>query len=357
MSIRVGYRAMIIDNDTWSSRLAQFLYKPEYNNKIIQSVSFLDSLHDALIHAEQQDFIYIDPFAFNMTDAVRFIVEVQARYPVKAFTLYRSGRKWQERGRELEGIAMPTVRLRTMLALDKDSMENANFGQLVRDNLMSMDREFQSLLQRSTFTTDMGGTRSGVWGAQDFGGPRPVQPAYDPGYAPILPSPTGYGVTQQQLRDLADMVAMQIGRPMASTSTHPLLQSPEISQLTQQVASTREQQTTMREQIGQIQSALGPLQQAVNNAQGQITAMQGTHTKQQETVTAVQRDQREHSRQVGNVEQRVRELEARLARADQQNGELRKGLRVAQWLAIGLSAGLMVIILVVISILLAHNHF
>src|SRR6185437_6472586 len=139
VATRVGYRALIVDDERPAYQLSQFLLRPDLNGKVIQSFFISDNLSAAYGPAENSDFIYIDPFSFGLAEAIRFIAEVQTRSPVKAFTLFRSGRQWQERQRDLEGLALLPARLRTMLTLDKDVMGDPAFAQVVRNNIASME--------------------------------------------------------------------------------------------------------------------------------------------------------------------------------------------------------------------------
>ena len=343
MSTRVGYRALIIDAEIWAFRLSQFLTRPEINNKIIQSVSFLDSLNDAHYYAEQADFIYLDPFAFSVADSIRFIVETLQRSPAKAFTFYRSGRQWQERGRDLDGLPMSAARLRTMLFLDKDLMGDATFGQQVRNNIMSMEREFLAELQRSGLHTDPM-SRSGAWNLNDFAAPRQVPPFEYPQPAPFSPPITmtyGSGMTPQQIRDLADTVANLIGR-QPTNPTHPLtplLPAPDFSALQSQITALAAQMTQVREQqMPQVSQALGQIQGAVATLQTHEQANQQGLAKQTEALAAAARDQREAVRQMTGLEQRLRDAESRQTKSEQTLNEVRVAQQAVRYLSLTLSA-------------------
>lgn len=379
MSTRVGYRALIIDREPWAYRLSQFLGSPEYSNKIISTVSTVETLNDAHYLVEQHDFLYLDPFAFGLADAVRFIADVFARSPVKVFTLYRSGRQWQDRARDLESMALTPGKLRTMLFLDKDLMHDASFGQMVRNNILSMERELLSELQRSGLNADPG--LRGGWAGGDAGQTRifpesgmgrggldfsasrvgPMSSPFDLGQPYVtgpLPAHTYSGLPPQQLRELGDYVATVLGRP-APTPTHPIapmLPSPDYSQWAQQTATLKEQLTTAREQIGQLQQGLGPIQQNLAATQQSMTELRQGQAKLQETLVGMQRDQRDSARLSSNIEQRLRELEGRQTKADQQTADLRRTLRMTQIIAFSLSGLLALAAGVVLIVLIVGGH-
>lgn len=346
MAIRVGYRALIVDDERPAYQLAQFLMRPDLNGKVIQSFFISDKLNEAYIQAEQSDFIYIDPFSFGLAEAVNFIAEVQAHWPVKAFTLLRSGRQWQNRQRDIEGLALTPARLRTMLALDKDMMGDAAFAQAVRNNIASMEREFQQELQRTGFDparsglvdpgvprvgmTDPQLPRAGTWyTVPDYAAPPPYRPlpSMDYGGAP------GYGVgnlgqlTPAQLQAMIEQAVAAAARP-SPTPTHPvgappgtpLLPAPETAQW-QQIAP-------------QLQQNVTTLQQNMSTLQSAVAALQGTQTRVQEQVTATGRELRDYSRTTSSIEQRVRDTETRLPRLDEQQARLQKNQRLALILAI-----------------------
>lgn len=359
MSTRVGYRALIIDHETAAFRLAQFLTRPEYNNKIIQSVAFLETLNDGFYHVEQHDFLYIDPFAFNVSEALRFLAEVQARYPVKAVTLFRSGRLWQERLRDLEQMGIAPARLRTMLFLDKDLMVDAAFGQRARDNIMSMEREFLQELQRSGLGNDplsaarfgglgndpLNATRSGVWSgspwpAADFG------PALRPAAAYDGPGASYSLAANPSLRDIVDAVVAALGR-QSPNPTHPLTATPllaapqEWSQAQQQITGVREQVALVQQQLAQVQRDLPALQQGGASAQQQIVAAQGNLSKAQEQLTAVANAQRDAARQLSALDGRLRDSETRQGRLEQhltQTAAAQRGTQTALWVSSGILA-------------------
>jgi hypothetical protein len=334
VATRVGYRALIVDDERPAYQLAQFLMRPDLNGKVIQSFFISDKLSEAYAQAEQSDFIYIDPFSFGLAESVRFIAEVQAHWPVKAFTLFRSGRQWQERQRDIEGLALTPARLRTMLALDKDVMGDAAFAQAVRNNIASMEREFQQELQRTGFDparsglVDPGVPRVGAWyTVPDYPSPptpyRPIPGVEYGGYGGANLGP----MTPAQLQAMIEQAVAAIVRP-APNPTHPLgapagtplLPAPEAAQW-QQIAP-------------QVQQNVAALQQNVSTLQSAVAAVQSAQTRTQEQVTATGRELRDYSRATSGLEQRVRDIETRLPRLDEQGARLQNRQRIALILAI-----------------------
>lgn len=328
VSARVGYRALIVDNEIPASRLAQLLLRPDLNNRVIQTFGTAETLTDAYYQAEGSDFIYIDPFYFGLPEAIRFISEVQAHWPVKAFTLFRSGRKWNERQRDIDGLALPPAKLRTMLVLDKDTMGDAAFAQTVHDNIASMEREFQAELQRTGFAPD-GFSRSNTYYPNDYGMYRP-QTGVDVGVTSVAGyiGPGNLGTSQiQQIVDSAINAAL--GR--SGTQTHPHGVDPGQWQL--------------------VQQALPQVSQATSN----ITAIQTALGKQQEQLTALQREQRDTLRTANNVDQRVRDAETRLSKIDQEQKALKATARNLLYglIGSGVFSGVL-LVLVLIMLLVGH---
>ncbi|HKD75673.1 MAG TPA: hypothetical protein VKB76_09270, partial [Ktedonobacterales bacterium] len=253
MTGRVGYRALIVDNEGPAFKLSQFLWRPELNNKVIQTVSMSDLLGDAYSQAEQSEFIYIDPFYFGLAEAMRFVAEVQSRLPVKAITLFRSGRQWQEHLRELDSLAIPQAKLRMFLFLDKDQMGDASFGQQVRHNIQSMEGEYQRELQRHGLPPmETLGTRSNVY---DF-----MSAQRDASFTASGVS----GLPQGQIREIIEGVAAVMGR-QSPTQTHamttPLLPSPlgmtslDALNLPQVVPQLKQDLTAAQQQINTLQQS------------------------------------------------------------------------------------------------------
>ena len=332
MATRVGYRALIVDEERPAYQLGQFLMRPELNGRVIQGFVINDKLSDAFSQAEQSDFIFIDPFTFGLAESIRFIAEVQTRLPGKAFTLFRSNRQWQERQRDIEGLSLSPARLRTMLYLDKDAMGDAAFAQAIRNNIGSMEREFQQELQRSGFVdptragfTDPGVPRVGTWyGAPDYNA-SPRQPGF---YDPAATSLSGIHLNQlngpaqlQAVIDAAVAAALRQAPTPSRTNTTPLLPPASDQAQWQQV-------------VPQLQQNAAAMQQNVNGLQQSITALQGAQTKLQDQSAAVQRDQRDFRTAISSTEQRMHDIEARLHTAEQDNAHLRASQRLLQILLI-----------------------
>lgn len=333
MAARVGYRALIVDSDVLSHRLSQFLLRPELNNRIIQGIAFADTLSDAYYQAEQADFIYIDPFYFGLPESIRFIAEVQSHWPVKSFTLFRSSHTWQERQRDLDNMVIGPAKLRTMLSLDKDTMGDATFSQMVRNNIASMEREIQQELQRSGFSQESIASRSGVYGPADYPPGYRQQGVLDIGIAGVNLGPNA---SQAQLQQIVEAVVGALTRQPV-TQTHPLmtmLPSPEIAQWGQ---------------------AIPQLQQAVPQLQQTVLTLQQTLTKTQEQLTALQREQRDLVRATSGADQRVHDVETRQTKLEQLSASLTSSQRMSQIFAIiALVLGLLALIAVPVVLLSRH---
>lgn len=331
MATRVGYRALIVDDERPAYQLAQFLMRPDLNGKVIQSFFISDKLNDAYTQAETCDFIYIDPFTFGMAESIRFVAEVQSRWPVKAFTLVRSNRQWQERQRDIEGLALPPAKLRTMLFLDKDTLADPAFAQAIRNNLASMEREFQQELQRSGFSdparsgfSDLGVPRVGTWfTAPEYAATgRPANPyESNPGIGNLGGLPYNPMSNAAQLQAIIDAaVAAALRQPMLGqprTPTTPLL--PPASDTAQ---------------MAQLQQSVNTVQQQLSGMQQNIATLQGAQGKLQEQSLALQRDQRDFRTAISSADQRVHDLEARVHTSEQENARLRSSQRTLQILLI-----------------------
>ncbi len=324
MATRVGYRALIVDDERPAHQLLQFLTRQDLNNRLIQSFYISDKLGDAYNQIEQSDFIYIDPFAFGLAEAIRFIAEVQSHSPVKAFTLFRSGRQWQERQRDIEGLALAPARLRTMLVLDKDLLNEPAFALTVRNNIGSMEREFQQELQRTGFDparsgfTDPGVPHVGSWYAVPEYPATTRQPAYyDPGATSLAGVNPNLMANPAQMQAYIDAAVAATLRQQTRTATTPLLPPAMEAQQWQQLAP-------------QLQQNLGTMQANLTTLQQGFAALQGAQTKLQEQVVAAQRDQRDFRGIVAGTEQRTHDLETRFHVLEQEHTQLRAGQRLTQ---------------------------
>lgn len=336
MTSRVGYRALIVDNDVYAFRLSQFIMRPELNNRIIDTYSTSDLLSDAYFKAEQSDFIYIDPFYFGLAEAMRFITEVQSRSPVKAFTLFRSGHQWQEHLRELDTLAVPPARLRVMLSLDKDLMGDALFAQQVRNNIQSMERELQQEQQRHGYTPpdtsaarggniyDLGAYRDGGFGASGVG----------VAYNQIPPG---------QIREIMEGVAALM-RQQSVSPTHPLLTGPALppgfdaltlQQMKQDVATAQTQIKTIGENHGKLQEAM---------------------TKQQDQITASQARLRDYNQTFDGLNGRVQNIESWQIRSEAGNKKLADQMRFLQFVLLSMGIVLAILLVTVLFLLLTGHH-
>ncbi len=348
MSTRVGYRAIIIDAEEPAFRLSQYLTRPQFNNRVIQSVSFLDSLADAPYYAEQNDFFYIDPFNFTLPDTARFIADILQRSPVKAFTFYRSGQRWQESLRFLDGLALPVARLRTMLSLDKDLLTDAaNFGAQVRNNIASMEREFLEALQHSGLNNDPL-ARSGLWSASESRIPTSLD--YGSGYVGVPMIFGGPGMNpNQNLRDLREYIIETVASMYSRPATHGLLSSPN------DLMGLQQQTTQNHEQLAQLQLSMATVQQTISTISTNLATEQQATKTLQEQFTAIQREQGQISRQVNNIEQRVHETEGFQSKDSIVIAKLRDEVRIGRIVSIVLASVLALTdIVVLIGIFFGH---
>ena len=333
MATRVGYRALIVDDERPAYQLSQFLMRPELNGRVIQGFVINDKLNDAYSQAEQCDFIFIDPFTFGLAESIRFIAEVLSRWPVKAFTLFRSSRQWQERQRDIEGLALTPARLRTMLYLDKDAMGDASFTQAIRNNIASMEREFQQELQRLGFPdparagfVDPGVPHVGTWHPASEYNPNARTGGYFDAAATSMAG--GYNINQlnnpaqlQAIIDAAVAAALRQSPAQSHTNTTPLLPPPSDQGQWQQI-------------VPQLQQNGALMQQNIANLQQSVATLQGAHAKLNEQSVAVQRDQRDFRTAISSAEQRLHDIEARLHGAEQDSTHLRASQRLMQILLI-----------------------
>jgi hypothetical protein len=340
MTGRVGYRALILDNEGPAFRLSQFLLRPEVNNKVIQSVGMSDVLGgDAYAQAEQCEFIYIDPLYFGLAEAIRFIVEVQSRSPVKAFTLFRSGRQWQEHLRELDSLAIPPAKLRRMLVIDKDQMGDTSFMQQVRHNIQSMEGEYQREWQtHGTPMMETLGSRSGLFDTQR-----------DIAFA--ASGVGGLGVPQWQIQQIIEGVANVMNRqsPMQTHSmTTPLLTAP--------LAMTQLDALNLPQVVPQLKQDLTAVQQQINTLQQGATKAQDDMVRLQDQVTGAQRGQRDLNRQHELDSGRIQNVESWQTRNDLTLKKMTAQLRTMRIALIGMGVALGLLLIAVLFMLLTGHH-
>jgi hypothetical protein len=329
MATYLGYQALIVDQDYFASKLGSYLMSPDQNSRMIRGWSFASSLANAFTLADACEFIYIDPFAYGLHESMRFINEVLAHSAVKAFTLFRSSRQWQEHQREIDGLLFAPPNLRTMLYLDKDQMTNepGAFAQRVRDNVLSMEREYQ---QARTRWGDPG-ARSGIWGSsspnETARSPLPgseyaVQQPFSGG---IMPTSLPYAWELRQM--INDAVATAMAR-QSLTQTTPLLPAPGDSL--------------------QWQGVIPQMQQIVTNLQNDLGKLRDQQTAQQ----------RESARTLGNLEQRIQEAESRLNKNDQFHNVVnqRQNTQNTWLLALSLTSGVLFVIAIVLVIVVLQLH-
>jgi hypothetical protein len=296
VATRPGYRALIVDDERFATQFTHLLLRAASTEISIQGYFIASSLTTAAAQVEQSDLIFIDPFTFGLTDAVRFIADVQTRWPAKAVALVRSERRWQERQRDLEGLALSPLRLRTLPWIDRDIVSEAAFVQATRTTLASMVREVQqagfdpsrSGLNdlRATPGAFEGGLRPGTW----FTGPD------YPTLRAEIGTPNAGQLTAAQVQAMIDQAL--VTRP--PTPSRPL-NAPDVATL-----------------VPQVQQHVTTLQQQVTGLQAAVTAGQEAQTRLGEQTASTQRDLRELSRAANGIEQRTQALETRLARLEAQ---------------------------------------
>ncbi len=339
MAGRVGYRALIVDDDDPAYKLSQFLLRPEVNNKIIQSVVVSDHLGDAYAQAEQSEFIYIDPLFFGLPEAMRFIAEVQSRSPGKAITLFRSGRQWQGHLRELDSLAIPPAKLRRMLVLDKDQMGDTSFLQQVRHNIQSMEGEYQREWQQHGLPMmETVGARSGLYDAQR-----------DASFA--ASGAGGLGVPQWQIREIIEGVANVMGRQSAMQThpmTTPLLPSP--------LGMTQLDALNLPQVVPQIKQDLTAVQQQINTLQQNVAKSQEDMGRLQDQVTGAQRGQRDLNRQHELDSGRIQNVESWQTRNDLTLKKLTAQVGVLRVSLIGMGVVLGLLLITVLFMLLTGHR-
>jgi hypothetical protein len=316
VATRPGYRVLIVDDERFATQFTQLLLRAASAEISIQGYFISSTLATAAAQVEQSDFIFIDPFTFGLADAVRFIAEVQARWPAKAVALVRSERRWQERQRDLEGLALSPLRLRTLPAIDKDIMSEAAFVQAVRATLASMAREVQqagfdparSGLNdlRSPLGAFDAGLRPGTWFAA---------PDY-PTLRADFGTPNAGLLTAAQVQAMIDQAVAVALAARPPTPSRPL--------------GAPDPATA----VPQVQQHVTALQQQVTGLQAAVVAGQEAQTRSNEQAANVQREQRELSRAANGIEQRTQALETRLPRLEAHANSLQTRQRLVLILAI-----------------------
>ncbi len=322
----MSYRALIVDQEMFAAKLSQFLLRTDLSNKIIQTVTCAYSLQDAYIHAETHEFIYIDPLAFGLNESMHFITEVLSRSAVKAITLFRSGRQWQDRQRDVEALLFAPPNLRMMQVLDKDLMgDTVVFAQLVRNNISSMESMLLQARQHAGLGPDPG--RSGVWNTGELYGGALPRPMPDYVGSPLGAQSYG-GVPGMQLSEIINAVIGAIAR-QPYTPTMPLLPAPS--------------------DAAQLQAAIPQIQQA-------LAALQTELGKVRDQANIGQRDLRESSRTLSNVEQRVQEIESRQTRGDQRavRHEQRLGGHRLWLTLLSVTSGVLLVAVIALAVALAR---
>jgi hypothetical protein len=322
----VGYRALIVDNEVPASRLAQFLMRPDLNNKTISTFSIADLLPDAVWQADQFDFIYIDPFYFGLREAVRFIADIQARPVPKAITIFRSGRQWLEHQHELDGHAIPAERLRHIPALDKDMLADAAFEQLVRANIMAMVNAYQIEAQRYAFE------RSGVgtFTERDF--------SASASYPNVLYGASRYGDN------------MLVPVPQHQPPTHAVVVSApqiDLGLMQQQLLQTQTLLDTLRQ-------AHGKMQEDDKKTLEQIDKLKEQTTKMQEQLNVALRQQHDVTRTSDSTNQRIDAVEAHQSRLDERIAKLTQRADMGLYLLIG--SGVVTLLLLALVIISYIRH-
>lgn|GEM_PF-4215402 len=343
--VGLGYRALIIDNETPAYRLSQFLLRPDIHNRIIQQCSTSETLLDAYTLAENHELIYIDPFCFGLGESVRFIYELTSRSTPKAITLYRSERTWQSRQQDLESLSIPPERLRGMLFLDKDLLPDAIFSQLVKANITNMASEYQSTAQRLGINPETLGSRSGVFFAP--------MPDYGGGYQNMNMPPNNYpnyGLNPNQMNEIIQNVIASINRQQTLTPSHLLPPGPsaEMIQLQQTVGQLQTASATNTTNVGKVQEQVGKIQDQATKLEGQFTTLQ----EQLQNVNLVYRDSQRSGSQ---LEQRINNLEGRLVQTDNTVTALKRQQRTLFYTLVA-SVSTLTVVLIVVLVMLILKH-
>lgn len=327
VATRLGYRVLIVDDERFATQLTQLLARAASAEISIQGYLISSSLNAAAAQVEQSDFIFIDPFAFGLADAVRFIAEVQARWPAKAVALVRSERRWQERQRDLEGLALSPLRLRTLPAIDTDIASEAAFIQALRAVLASLARE----VQQAGFDP----ARSGL---NDLRSPGAFDAGLRPGtWFAGADAPTvraDFGTSNAGQLSAAQVQAMIDQAVAVALATRPPTPSRPLN------APGSADLATL---VPQVQQHVTALQQQVLGLQAAVSAQQEAHARSDEQATAAQREVRELNRSANGLEQRMQSSETRLQRMEAQVSALQALQRVLAVVAmvIGLAGGVL----------------